>query len=1205
MKSAGVGGGGGGGGRSEREDTGGQLLKELEALSQALYNAGGQRQQHAGPPAPSRMESWSSGSSSRSDEEPPQSPYNLGPGSRRREGYALLQPWHSQGFERNLPEVTNFPAWLEDNVKFSQKLEAPPKEKKGFWNWKPFRAIARIAQQRFHCVFTMHVHGIEGLPATMNGLRLSVSWKRKEAMTQTVPSRVFQGSAEFEETLSLKSTIYGSKSGAGDIKYEPKNFDLAVIALDIDSLVLGTHRLDLTRLLPANPEKNSTTLDDEEKRWMTSFNLAGKAKGGTLVVTFGYQLLLRKDSQQLLSSSLLSSSSNSSPKEEPLTRQDSSEEAGNGVGAAAALELLDHVEEEDRDREIPGIDDGEMQELLDVMDAHGEECGKGDERSRNVEFFLIQENENENNVARITRHQDCMQSPISILQEETTSRQGKSWAEEEEKEENDDDYDNDEMDKRDKREKSTHHKKLDETATKNREHAGLEEEEEENDDDDDDDDDDMDKREKREKSAHREKLDETATKNRERAGLDEEEEAEEEVQKAKQEAKRSIILNSDDEIDLVAGEFLNLLEKEGELSAAAGLMSSDSEADSPRAQVLKQFEQEALIEGRIGLGFNLAEDSFEHSHNGRWSSEEDLELVAIMEAAELELQKAIQMMRSKTRARALEDEETEALMNEWGLNTKVFEGSPPPTRPSKLDNYNDNSAAAALLVPPLLPMSPPPSLGRGLGPVIPVHGGGCLRSMSAVHFPGGCDEGSARLVMQVSKPLVVSSEMGSTSLDILRRMATAGMEGMAVQAMMTMPLEDITGMTVDCISSQGLAALGGNSYSQGNHRNGNALGNQAGSGLHTYTRGSDRKPNQMANSSFNPYMSLEDLAPNAMEKIEALAMEGLKIQSEMTENYAPYSVDALSWQQEREAINGGGGGGGFKVKQGGEGIEKLEGASALHLLEGGHLAVGTTSDIFNNDLMSTAISLDEWMRLDAGICDEETSKSSLATVAAHNALHQNMIVMEKDEDSGKTCNRNKGGFLGTNTLTLAMLIQLHDPLRDYEPVGAPMMALVQAERVMVPSSPRAKLGRCISQKGNSEEDEHSSVSPAPQQQQQFKIVDITVSGLKIDDNSTTTTGGGREVGWGNQRQQQSGSRWLVANGMSKSLKHQVLKTKAPPPPPSLPATPAKFKVQKGETLWSISSLIHGTGTKWQEVAALNPHIRNPDVIFANTTIRTR
>ncbi|CAM6075532.1 unnamed protein product [Sphagnum tenellum] len=1131
--------------RSEREDTGGQLLKELEALSQALYNAGGQRQQHAGPPAPSRMESWSSGSSSRSDEEPPQSPYNLGPGSRRREGYALLQPWHSQGFERNLPEVTNFPAWLEDNLQFSQKLEAPPKEKKGFWNWKPFRAIARIAQHRFHCVFSMHVHGIEGLPATMNGLRLSVSWKRKEAMTQTVPSRVFQGSAEFEETLSLKSTIYGSKSGAGDIKYEPKNFDLAVIALDIDSLVLGTHRLDLTRLLPANPEKNSTTLDDEEKRWMTSFKLAGKAKGGTLVVTFGYQLLLGKDSQQLLSSSLLSSRAYSRPESLQAFR-----DSGLLSSSSTIPSFFSHTTDSTLTPPTPP-------RFASADEQPAAATTPPQERSK--QEARLQPRDDEAEEEELVQEDDDNEGGDEFVVVDRGLENGLE-EEEEEEEENDDDDDG-EMDKREKREKSTHHKKLDEIATKNREHAGLEEEE-----------------------------------------------AEEEVQKAKQEPKRSIILNSDDEIDLVAGEFLNLLEKEGELSAAAGLMSSDSEADSPRAQVLKQFEQEALIEGRIGLGFNLTEDSFEHSHNGRWSSEEDLELVAIMEAAELELQKAIQMMRSKTRARALEDEETEALMNEWGLNTKVFEGSPPPTRPSKLDNYNDNSAAAALLVPPLLPMSPPPSLGRGLGPVIPVHGGGCLRSMSAVHFPGGCDEGSARLVMQVSKPLVVSSEMSSTSLDILRRMATAGMEGMAVQATMTMPLEDITGMTVDHISSQGLAALGGNSYWQGNHRNGYALGNQAGSGLDTYTRGSDRKPNQMANSSFNPYMSLEDLAPSAMEKIEALAMEGLKIQSEMTENDAPYSVDALSWQQEREAIKGGGGGGGggFKVKQGGEGIGMLEGASALHLSEGGHSAVGTASDIFNNDLMSTAISLDEWMRLDAGICDEETSKSSLATVAAHNALHQNMIVMEKDEDSGKTCSRKKGGVLGINTLTLAMLIQLHDPLRDYEPVGAPMMALVQAERVMVPSSPRAKLGRCISEKGNSEEDEHSSVSPVPQQQQQFKIVDITVSGLKIDDNSTTTTGGRREVGWGNQRQQQSGSRWLVANGMSKSLKHQVLKTKAPPaPPPSLPATPAKFKVQKGETLWSISSLIHGTGAKWQEVAALNPHIRNPDVIFANTTIRTR
>ena len=39
-------------------------------------------------------------------------------------------------------------------------------------------------------------------------------------------------------------------------------------------------------------------------------------------------------------------------------------------------------------------------------------------------------------------------------------------------------------------------------------------------------------------------------------------------------------------------------------------------------------------------------------------------------------------------------------------------------------------------------------------------------------------------------------------------------------------------------------------------------------------------------------------------------------------------------------------------------------------------------------------------------------------------------------------------------LTLAMLVQLRDPLRNYEPVGQPMLAMVQAERVLSAAAPR-------------------------------------------------------------------------------------------------------------------------------------------------------
>jgi len=45
------------------------------------------------------------------------------------------------------------------------------------------------------------------------------------------------------------------------------------------------------------------------------------------------------------------------------------------------------------------------------------------------------------------------------------------------------------------------------------------------------------------------------------------------------------------------------------------------------------------------------------------------------------------------------------------------------------------------------------------------------------------------------------------------------------------------------------------------------------------------------------------------------------------------------------------------------------------------------------------------------------------------------------------------------------------------------------------------------------------------------------------------------------------------------------------------------EVQSGDTLWSISSRVHGTETKWKELAELNPHIRNPNVIMPNETIR--
>jgi hypothetical protein len=61
----------------------------------------------------------------------------------------------------------------------------------------------------------------------------------------------------------------------------------------------------------------------------------------------------------------------------------------------------------------------------------------------------------------------------------------------------------------------------------------------------------------------------------------------------------------DDEIDRVAGEFLDLLETQA--GPVPLILTSDSESDSPRARLLKQFEQEAMLEGGLSLGLDLAE----------------------------------------------------------------------------------------------------------------------------------------------------------------------------------------------------------------------------------------------------------------------------------------------------------------------------------------------------------------------------------------------------------------------------------------------------------------------------------------------------------------------------------------------------------------------------------------------------------------------
>lgn len=351
-----------------------------------------------------------------------------------------------------------------------------------------------------------------------------------------------------------------------------------------------------------------------------------------------------------------------------------------------------------------------------------------------------------------------------------------------------------------------------------------------------------------------------------------------------------------------------------------------------------------------------------------------------------------------------------------------------------------------------------------------------------------------------------------------------------------------------------------------------------------------------SHSSDTEYVSLEDLAPLAVDKIEALSVEGLRIQSGMSDEDAPSNISAQSIG-ELSALKG-------KTVDVGGSIG-LDGTCGLQLLD----IKDNGEDI--DGLMGLSLTLDEWMKLDSGEIDDEdlVSERTSKILAAHHATSL-YLFRGRSKGEKRRGRSRKYGLLGNN-FTVALMVQLRDPLRNYEPVGAPMLALIQVERVFVPPRPKMYSTVSLVRKSDEEEEELSKgvqkeeILEKPKEDivqvedmiPQYKITEVHVAGLKPEQ--------GKKKLWGSTNQQQSGSRWLLANGMGKKNKHPLMKSKAVGKSSGPASAPTTTTAQPGETLWSISSRVHGTGAKWKELAALNPHIRNPNVILPNETIRLR
>lgn len=1072
------------------------------------------------------------------------------------------------------------------------------KEKKSsIWNWRPLKAFSHIRNRRFNCCFSLLVHSVEGLPSDFNGSSLCVHWKRRDGILVTRPAKVLQGMVEFEEKLNLTCSVYGSRSGPHhSAKYEAKHFLLYASVYGAPELDLGKHRIDLTRLLPLTLEE----LEEEKSpgKWSTSFKLSGKAKGALMNVSFGYLVIgdnpaapgspevlnTRQNSRSLVKAEMKFGQGDGWSRIQRVGSLPSKTNQPSGVASrsvenvkdlhevlpisrselASSVDILYQKLDEDKmDYPVDKPELNAFTEHLDPTKPYSDpisESGKENVETEceDNEFSVIEQGielpskEPLNLKESIIEVADAapVESPnieidtgVQVAFEDGTKLETKD----------------DKMGRCDN-ELVLHDctSKDDVTCTKEALMKELE-------------------------SAlnNVSELETAASESPE----DHENYLDFESDYKTTSKGKSISL--DDDTESIASEFLNML---GIEHSPFGL-SSESEPESPRERLLRQFEKEALAGGCSLFDFNEGSgDQVECGYNDQsdsgWGNlSVDSELSSVIQAAEEEHQIATQAERSKTRAKMLEDLETEALMREWGLNENAFQHSPPKS---------SGGFGSPIDIPPEDPSELPP-LGEGLGPFLQTKNGGFVRSMNPTLFKNAKNNGS--LIMQVSSPVVVPAEMGSGIMEILQCLASAGIEKLSMQANKLMPLENITGKTMQQVAWEAAPTLEGfESLSLLQHESvvdqDMFDGQKVIKGRSARPRSNNLGSGSVGNEMGSEYVSLEDLAPLAMDKIEALSMEGLRIQSGMSDEDAPANISAQSIGEisalEGKEIN----------ISGSLGLEGAAGLQLLDIKDGGDDVDG---------LMGLSLSLDEWMRLDSGDIDDEDciSERTSKILAAH---HANSLEMIRGGSKGER-RRGKGssrkcGLLGNN-FTVALMVQLRDPLRNYEPVGAPMLSLIQVERVFVP--PKPKIYSTVSQVRNSNEEEDESESAVKETKEetkedkpseeegipQFRITEVHVAGLKTEP--------GKKKLWGTSTQQQSGSRWLLANGMGKSNKHPFMKSKAV----SKSTAPSTTKVQPGDTLWSISSRVHGTGAKWKELAALNPHIRNPNVILPNETIRLR
>ncbi|CAD5170564.1 unnamed protein product [Musa acuminata subsp. malaccensis] len=298
-------------------------------------------------------------------------------------------------------------------------------------------------------------------------------------------------------------------------------------------------------------------------------------------------------------------------------------------------------------------------------------------------------------------------------------------------------------------------------------------------------------------------------------------------------------------------------------------------------------------------------------------------------------------------------------------------------------------------------------LGKSLGPVVQTRNGGYLASMNPCNVPAPRKE-TPKLAMQISRELILEEKNLESEFEVFRKLAAMGSEKMGSKILSLTAMDELFGKTAGQIAIEGVASaiISG--------RNKEGASSSAARTITTVKKMAaamnegrkERISTGIWNANEKP-VTVDEILSLSLQKIEAMAVDALKIQVEMTEEEEAH-FDAAPLMESNDSSNP----------------------------------------------LESAISPEDWSR---------------ACSAKDNVM---MLVV----------------------------VQLRDPSRSYEAVGAPMMVVVKA---------------VASDDGQGNND------------RRFKLMSLHVGGLKLSSNRKRSVGDG-------EKQRSTAMQWLAENGLAKA-----------------------------------------------------------------------